>query len=1672
MGRSSTFLLACVLAFVAQAGFDACAQTQTFQAPSVRGVRLDWCRNWGTNCGQAAADLFCREMRFDRAARFAPAPGLGRTLVFGDGRLCEGPQCGGFATITCARTAVVAPQPPATGDTPGILFRAPPTQAAPPSMMVPAPPPPAVAAPPPPTIAAPPPPARPPPVLLPLPQAPVVTQPPPVLAPPPASIAVPIPRPRPEPGQPVQAVQPLQPIQPPAPGTVTAVSVAPLPAPQPAPTGPPTIKFEPLSPEQIADLLLGDIWLVAPAVEPDYYGDIANPRAGRIPVWDDETVFKWKPSNPDMAEYYELRFYNAAQAGNPVGALKVDGSRTYARPGVDTLAEILEGIGIRPGPQDDLLALLVQAIGAKTGNIFWEVAGYRGYDSSGVAADARPEDEAAPPDQAADEAGTAPESFEAEVAVSERWPLRITDRPNGFGACGRNEGQPPEFNPADIEFKNPAASAEQRVGIDHTGDEIELAGQFSLTYSPYAAHPKEVMGEPPPGNLINLNVSSYRFDNLFVDWGDGEVEELALDALDHGQYGRGSLLGLPPLRHTYRRAGSFIIRIFQVSEADVQKAHVADLGFAHDLSVRQQFAGSAGAVPRSLASGPIGYHEALAIEQAGAAGVELSATEAPNIQILQGGFPLEVANRAYVVYCKPVTLTEPKDETAFGPLKLYTVDIAFDASHALDPANPMAARVSVCDQSAQARANLTYVGKGRVTVTWKIDGLIVGGTTEHEIGPSPPRTGIEMQEGVDPRKGTWQSNWMPLEIAEAMLGDRKVTVEIKVKETVPLRTFGLLRLNRHAQADAPPVVGVPKIRFYQFVRSETPPPVKELTSAPHTLTVVESDQTKPCHMRFLVSGGAFDVYLPDPDQVTQAAENVFAGTGNLLVSFADRKDAFSVPIAFEGWQLENGTDVVSGTLSVDGIAEAKVNVSGTDVSLTALGGEAGTASGAVAATVEVKAAGGALRNADGSAKSPTWAGEQAPLAPDGDWYRDAAETGIARSLIGWSGFSIEANQVALDFSASEGDGPDNLCGGAESDWTGVRLDDAIVEPNLLNLSTLRVPVVGWVIGEVTGGNGLCGDIAVVNPVNHQPVGEGHISIKHIAASVRGGFVKNANYTMEVEVPLLGVTLGGAGKLMETAGKSASWDFTGLTGAPADLDLGPLRLQAGSYQFGSDITGWRVNTLAVLSLKAEGKPFATVTASGMRFGMNGRVHFDGSGATSGVFALGGNGKLGESPVNLKSATLTGLQTGGGRLDIKVATTMHLSEKLEAPDVDVAYLIEKTGSTVSASGPATTPFELKIAFPPGDPAMTASIKPHYVGESGVAQKTQGPMDPVRYASLARPLQGGSAPPGLELAQAQGQSSGIKFYADTNNAAVDMFGGTGPIASAFVLGYAGGSDYWMTLTNYDLGPSGTPLVPPIINLFKVGGGLGYHVNTDMFVGLGDVKSIAADTGKGMTFLAGMTAGTADHLTFTMDGQLKMTETEKVRLDFTSWLLKQPSGATGDFTGFIEYGGGSFDGRLWGGLSMLEGAVKLNADKGAVDVHFGSGGPWHIYLGRREGPKIEATLLNLGGTSGYLMLSGDGYFVGSGADINLGGSVGPFSASVKGWLETELGIEPLKPRVSGGGKGGLSIKGCAFGLCVGPTASVAVKMAALPVDVSAKACFKVDLLLKTVGACGNVHL
>lgn len=78
-----------------------------YRFPKIRNVRLDWCRNWGKNCGEPAADLFCREKGFARAGKFTRDETTGKkgipSVVFGDRRICNAEYCNSFKQITCIR---------------------------------------------------------------------------------------------------------------------------------------------------------------------------------------------------------------------------------------------------------------------------------------------------------------------------------------------------------------------------------------------------------------------------------------------------------------------------------------------------------------------------------------------------------------------------------------------------------------------------------------------------------------------------------------------------------------------------------------------------------------------------------------------------------------------------------------------------------------------------------------------------------------------------------------------------------------------------------------------------------------------------------------------------------------------------------------------------------------------------------------------------------------------------------------------------------------------------------------------------------------------------------------------------------------------------------------------------------------------------------------------------------------------------------------------------------------------------------------------------------------------------------------------------------------------------------------------------------------------------------
>lgn len=104
MKRTVLFLVAAAVLFPALASADI-----VFDSPQLGGYGLDLCREWGTNCGQAAADAFCQSQGHPRAVHFEVSHDTPPTRIISSGQVCSEPFCDRISRVVCQAGA-----PPAT----------------------------------------------------------------------------------------------------------------------------------------------------------------------------------------------------------------------------------------------------------------------------------------------------------------------------------------------------------------------------------------------------------------------------------------------------------------------------------------------------------------------------------------------------------------------------------------------------------------------------------------------------------------------------------------------------------------------------------------------------------------------------------------------------------------------------------------------------------------------------------------------------------------------------------------------------------------------------------------------------------------------------------------------------------------------------------------------------------------------------------------------------------------------------------------------------------------------------------------------------------------------------------------------------------------------------------------------------------------------------------------------------------------------------------------------------------------------------------------------------------------------------------------------------------------------------------------------------------------------
>lgn len=1416
-------------------------------------------------------------------------------------------------------------------------------------------------------------------------------------------------------------------------------------------------------------------------------------------------------------------------------------------------------------PPDLLSGLLSQ------GQLQWEVAGFHTYNKNGVAPQSNPPansksvqsavpalNQMGTQNAAQNSANQAASggTVDIEVEISNRWPLLAPKPPTGMQCSGT--GMTTGVQAVNIADKNVYDANGKVTGVDQNnygGDPWALEGNLSLAQSPYDIKFTPQTAAPPNcgAQCLAKYVASVQFDNVFVDWGDGTVEPLTSPPVEPpapNQYSLGNWtpavqLSLPmnstsPMQHTYQSPNGYTVRVFQLSEEDLQHVSVGSVSASVD-GPTTPFMQTA-LLSKMASSGAVKN------------GLTLTGVQTNFQQMLGGGGTSpasQVASDAYMLYCHTIYVTVVPDLVAEGPLHLtgiadpdfgaYDVHkgvmaagglmknspLASPAAKSTAPmqvakmpppattgnlpkvekeklvplvpgAGPVAAVCSTCDDGMDATSYLSYYGTGQVRVTWIVDGT--QSQQNMTLVPSPERKNL-------PRQAFTRIQFAgasfeipvpepPIIIAQSPqilspglqvqpVGNHSVMVEADVmpNPTMPNLSIGVSRalgsllpvasslqgsgagssggkqmagpnpadaqsllstLGPPAGSNLPPLkIGVLSptkqsgsgLGAVQYVNGALQQVVSQLgntlpdqhvASNSEAYQVVASDPKKACKFLFPVkSGGAFEISGLQ-NGVTQQG-STYNGTGNLIIHMANASsggyDEYPpIPVKISNWSVPDGLNVQTGSIDVSPNVTLAASLPALKGTLQRLAGQAG---GELDATLNVTIADDTIRLPGEIPVS--WNGVTSELHANGDWIKDGLN--MPTTLIGWSAFTMQSSNVRLDLSHHDGDAANRLCGTlAGGDWVGVRFPSLAITPytfDLVSSSSLQPVVPDWGIA-----GGLCGSFTTNGFT--APLGAGSVHFDSISATAFNGTFTAMYNNMDVHVPWLNIDLKGTAQLQSGGGQHPQTSFP-FTVPPVSKTFGNFAFTANNLQFTQQQgIGWVVaaNKLHMV-FSSESKPFAAFDQV-FYFGMDGRGYFAQGNQTADI-PLGGSSHLGLTPVDLASVHLTAPPAGTQVLGALFNTTVHLSEVMPAAPMQVNYQVNMAGANYSTVGPTNSPFVIDLPYPSGQPSSEAKVHPVYSGSSG--SEYSGSVD------------------------------------------LSELGGP-PITGEFRLGYQGGHDYWLTRVSYALGPTGVPLipVPPVMNLYRVQGGLGHNFPLTAFEDTGSINAATPVFDNSFLFMAGMRVGMPDQFTYTLDGDLVIKSSGQdagARMDFHAWVLKPPDNSNGDFQGYFQYAGSNFDGRLWGHLNFMGGIASVDmgnsANNAAIDIHFGPSGPWHIDAGKQQGPRIDGHLL-VTDANMYVMLSDAGLSIGGGESINLNvGDDSVASAYIRGSVDMGLTITP-QPHIAGDFSANVDAGVCVDNVCVSAGVSAQVHAEALPLEVQASASIGLPWPLGSVSF--SVHL
>lgn len=1486
-----------------------------------------------------------------------------------------------------------------------------------------------------------------------------------------------------------------------------------------------------------------------------------------VPSIKDDDVFTWREQNPGLAEWFEVRFYRGKKL---IAKRKVKASHGTG------------GGGVLPTwlmPDPKLIMTLAQALptveqqsfnkskasGFKSNHnagahgstskkadtdalppsdLTWEVVGYRRYYQSGVERRAARERLDRPVMLASiggverlalagglsqpTNGGSLGTMVPREVERSERWPLNLPARPSGMG-CGSEVRSNLDVIPVSGGIANAV----------HTGDRWKLTGTLDLEFSPWASHPQTSQPVKVRGNKALF--TTWRFDNVYVDWGDGTVVPLAASQHgDQGDYAPGDAIDLSRITEHYRHAfsltGSYTVRVYQLAEGDIQQESAGNVSAAvnHDGTLYGAATRYGGGKAHDDESEPRRFAHAKA-----------------------------VGDRAYMLMCTTVEVDPRHDPASDGPLTLVaaklrgfpqapgddtppdgvTVAPSSESSpfalhqagrgggqsqsgskqlgKTLAPSQPSLTAhditqifhldaagepsFSACDVAMSGGGYTYYYGQGSVRWTWYVDGNKIGARTI-ALGPSVPRSD-QVLAGKDPGSPLVSASSLQTSprISLEDLGEHRLSFDVQVlydasglKNLTGLmgdalgagnrkpdkRLAGQISAGMHG---APPlgVLPPPGVKWsggadpvawlnrpLQRVARSSGPPVllaalsrsdsggsvalgQAIEAAASTLPtrgppslvasnslaykVVGYDQSKPCRFKFPVQGGGEFIVggLQDNGSATVHHNgNHWNGTGTLLVTLPGGGGPWPVPLKIKDWSLKpDGTTVASGSFDLVNPIDTELAAAGARLQVKRLRGKAGDS---VQMTLRAAIKNPNIRESAGQ-KAPPPMVATAALSPHGDWYAD----GLSLPKLGVydSGFTLNPTSVLLDLSATRG----SACGAGAKGWMGFAFGDgARLQAFTFHLKkTQQQDVSGWGIDA----SGWCGQAKFAS--YHSDIEKGSIRWDGVDAHAGGGAFSATYHGVRVHVPWLDTELtGGDQRLLSGKGSGGEERALNLHGDAPQRRFGPVTLDADDLQFTAlKDAGPAVRAGTTLfGFTADGHVFARdVAVPNLYFGMDGKAYFDASGGSTHVTLSGTQGELSEGVVDLKGLDVVATPGQQSRLLFNFSTELRISQALPAAPAPVSYhLDEPSVGQYVGFGPATGQFVIHKPFPDANPSTDTVIRPVYVG----------------------PQKG---------ATADGGGSGLDWLVPTAAAAqsrmlycgavdLGMFGGP-PVKGGFALGYVGTDDFWAAHADVSLGPTGTPLVPPFMNLYTVGGGLGYNVALDSFAS-GSSCEVGPKIDHTPVFNAHLVVGDPGHEVYGFDGQfaVKVSGPEAgARMDYKAWLVRDSSQwqGPGDFHGYFQYANGSFDGTLNGHYGFLDDKVYIEAAKDAIAMHFG-GGQWYIHAGTSANPVKGHVLVVDEGA--WLGLGSDGAYAGAKAHLHEGaGNCGGACAEVSGDTALQAAIKFQPVHIDASADSHMHARACGLDICLSAGLGTHIHVAALPPELA---------FGFTLGGCPPGHL